>query len=300
MSAHHEVSFTTKNTASLVAGILSTLFGIVALLVTWIPYLGVFGLPAAGIGIILALFGCIAALMKGKGWGLPMLGGAICLTAFLLFVASTSGANAVIKEVAKANQQQAAAEEPAQQTAPSEPTPKVEAASEPKAETKVEAVQKPAQFEPIEGAFGIKLGDKFDVASAETIGKLTDGTPLYAFTPANPFRSFTRYSVQVTPVSHRVCAVWADGKFNESDEAKKERDLVLKLLVGKYGPEAKNRITFSDVKRIQSGDRYVMLSTPVVFGGGKLEVRYVDEALEKQAEKERLDAEVKKVNASGL
>ena len=41
--------------------------------------------------------------------------------------------------------------------------------------------------ETIGGAFGMKLGDDFNPASALSKSALTDGTPMYQFKPDKPF-----------------------------------------------------------------------------------------------------------------
>jgi hypothetical protein len=79
------VSVTTKNTVSLTLGIVAIVVGVVALLIGWVPFLGLFAIPAAIIGFLLAAAGLIVALLKkGKGAGLPIVGLLICVAALIL------------------------------------------------------------------------------------------------------------------------------------------------------------------------------------------------------------------------
>lgn len=101
MNAQTEVSITTKNTASLTLGIIACVLGTVALLVSWVPFLGVFGLPLAGIGLLLALIGVVAAVVKGKGFTMPVLGGFLCGLSVAVFVMMTAGATRALSDAAE-------------------------------------------------------------------------------------------------------------------------------------------------------------------------------------------------------
>jgi len=91
------VIVTTKNTASLTLGIIALVVGVLSLLVGWIPFLGLLALPTAIIGLLLAGAGFVIALFKGcKGIGMPLLGGIICVGAFILPILSTGGTSAAI------------------------------------------------------------------------------------------------------------------------------------------------------------------------------------------------------------
>lgn len=90
---------TTKNTVSLTLGIIATIVGAVAMLVGWIPFLGLLSIPFAVIGALLAGIGILAALLKGgRGFGMPALGGFLCILAAVISVAMTGGASSVLAE----------------------------------------------------------------------------------------------------------------------------------------------------------------------------------------------------------
>jgi hypothetical protein len=96
------VIVTTKNTASLTLGIIALVVGVLSLLVGWIPFLGLIAIPAAIIGLLLAGIGFVIALFKsGKGIGMPLLGGVICVGALILPILSTGGTSAAITKAAE-------------------------------------------------------------------------------------------------------------------------------------------------------------------------------------------------------
>jgi hypothetical protein len=102
------VEITTKNTVALVLGITSTVIGVIALLIGWVPFLGLLAMPGAVIGLILAVVGGIVAIAKkGKGIGLPILGGVICACAVVLPILSTGGVSAAIANASKKQTQNA-------------------------------------------------------------------------------------------------------------------------------------------------------------------------------------------------
>ena len=164
----------------------------------------------------------------------------------------------------------------------------------------------PAGQAAITGAFGKKLGDVFDPASAIGKGALTDGTPMYQIQPDKPFRSFTSYYVLITPTSHKIWSIWGIGPCENTESGEKEQALLMDLLEKKYGPKDADDVFnglashLNKTQFITKGGRYLMTQVPHVFKDHTVEVRYVDGTLGKTGEQERLKAEGKKVDASGL
>jgi hypothetical protein len=107
------VIVTTKNTASLTLGIIAIVVGVASSLVGWIPFLGLLAMPTAIIGLLLAGIGFVIAFFKGgKGIGLPLLGGGICVAAFILPILSTGSTSvAITKAVADTSKEVAAAQQ---------------------------------------------------------------------------------------------------------------------------------------------------------------------------------------------
>ena len=68
--------------------------------------------------------------------------------------------------------------------------------------------------EPIEGAFGQRLGAYFDPAVATEIGVLTFGREkTYGFTPVATYPGLEMYYVLLTPITHRIYGIWAQRSF---------------------------------------------------------------------------------------
>ncbi len=139
----------------------------------------------------------------------------------------------------------------------------------------------------IEGAFGKKLGATFDPGLAlGAESTLKDGTRMYEFRPKNPFRSFTKYYVLITPKTKKIYAILGIGEAENTDTAKKEQALVMDLLQKKYGVEQDTGVLgkLYDAKLISKGNR--MVGTKVSgFGSVTIDIRYYDNELTKVAEK---------------
>lgn len=98
--ASQTIVATTKNTISLALGIIAVVVGVLALLVGWIPLLGLFAIPAAVIGLVLAGVGVLFALLKRRGGaGMPLLGCAICVAAIVLPILFTGGTASAISKM---------------------------------------------------------------------------------------------------------------------------------------------------------------------------------------------------------
>ncbi|XAL98201.1 hypothetical protein OT109_11390 [Phycisphaeraceae bacterium D3-23] len=70
----------TGNGAATGLGVASLVLGVIALLASWIPFIGCISVPFAVIGFVLATIGGILALTtKGRGIGLPIAGGVACV-----------------------------------------------------------------------------------------------------------------------------------------------------------------------------------------------------------------------------
>ena len=155
--------------------------------------------------------------------------------------------------------------------------------------------------EKIAGAFGIELGQTFNPQEAIGKGSLTDGTPMYQFSPKKKMRSFSTYYALITPETHKVYSIWGIGNMENDPSCKKEQALVMAILQKKYGKVKKDTL-FSglyDIKQIHQGNRDVLTKCSG-FVDVSLAIRYTDKKLEEQAEKERIVLESEQVDSSGL
>ena len=155
--------------------------------------------------------------------------------------------------------------------------------------------------DPNSAAFGIRLGSNFDITSSIGSNLLTDGTPMYKFKPENSFRSFSRYYVLITPKTKKVYSIWGIGDIDSDAKCKKEQDLVMAILVKKYGEMDDQGLMSSlyDSKTISQGDKSVSTKCSG-FSNVIIDIRYYDYELKTLAEKERIELESEKLDSSGL
>lgn len=153
----------------------------------------------------------------------------------------------------------------------------------------------------IEGAFGLKLGDKFEESQAIGSSSLTDGTPMLEFLPQKPFRSFNRYYVIVTPKTKLIHSIWGVGSFDKKAKCQKEQALVTAILQEKYGETSEANLAASiyNVDKIDQGNRVIYTKCDG-YSDVTLSVRYIDSNLRQQAENERILIESQKLDSSGL
>ena len=152
----------------------------------------------------------------------------------------------------------------------------------------------------IEGAFGVKLGDKFVIGDRKP--QTVDGRPMYAIEPSVPFRSLDTYYAGITPNSGLIYRIECHGMKDKGGEAHREQFVLDHLLLKRFGqgatvdPKANSFFTRT---RIQLADRYVE-TTSNNMGNPKLKLVYCDTKLEALEKQERLEGQSKKVDASGL
>ncbi|UDQ97680.1 hypothetical protein AAEX28_11820 [Lentisphaerota bacterium WC36G] len=66
---------------------------------------------------------------------------------------------------------------------------------------------------PIKGAFGIKLGAKFEIGTEEKVQTMQNGTKFYKVAVAKPFRSFSDYYIEITEKKTANIFYQSGGKF---------------------------------------------------------------------------------------
>jgi hypothetical protein len=115
-----------------------------------------------------------------------------------------------------------------------------------------------AYADAIGGAFGLKLGAVFKGPLPEP-RTLTNGTPAYPFTPANPYRAFNEYYSTVSPRSHRITQILALGVSDSDLLCDSERAVLKSILEKKYVGTFVKRGT-SNNAFLLIGDRFIALS----------------------------------------
>ena len=95
-SSVQEISVT-RNSASLTLGIISIVIAVLALLVSWVPFLGLIAIPAAIVALLLSGIGILIALVKrGKGLLMPVLGGFLSILPIAVSVGTTGATSSAI------------------------------------------------------------------------------------------------------------------------------------------------------------------------------------------------------------
>ena len=141
---------------------------------------------------------------------------------------------------------------------------------------------------PLESLFGIKLGEKVDVADFPKTGN----GEAYLFTPPKRFRNFSVYSFRVTPSSHAVYQIQAVSQVDVGVKVGEEMLAVKNALMKKFEKKA--------VREIDRGAGYEMVfpcddseaERRVVVRRikGGISITAVDLGLQKRAEEEKSSA----------
>ncbi len=175
--------------------------------------------------------------------------------------------------------------------------------------------------QPIEGAFGVKLGDIFDLNNS--IGQYTmpDDLIMYEFTPTNPFHWFDHYYVMVTPQTQVIHSIWGIGSVRHIDYCEEEAALIYEALQKRYEKKGQAERTAKKIILEILHDRYGDTERETLTDGtdtpmrteqkqrgvlvgcteaGTLEIRYYDRRLDRQARREKLELEANKIEDIGL
>lgn len=89
--------------------------------------------------------------------------------------------------------------------------------------------------ESITAAFGITLGGELDPTIVTSERKYASGKESYQVRPPKPFRSFTSYSISITPLTKRIHSIFAFRFFERRNPCQDELTSILVLLKDKYG-----------------------------------------------------------------
>ncbi len=137
----------------------------------------------------------------------------------------------------------------------------------------------------IEGAFGVKLGKKFDTNKGLGKSNLTGKTPLYQFPPVMPYDKCDLYYVLITPETKIIYSILAQGEMENNEACTRAQEVLMEQLTSKYG-STKEKTFLQDVEKITQGDRDVYTEC-TGSDSTTLRVVYTDHKLGKQAEEER-------------
>ena len=137
----------------------------------------------------------------------------------------------------------------------------------------------PATKVKIEGAFGVKLGQKFD--GDTIVATFDNGEKALGFKPANSHQSLETYGVMVTSVSKTVYKIIAfTSQDNGRGQCNRHRDVIEVLLDKKYGEIKTKKDFMRDHIDYALGDREINLYCTY---RGQLTLEYLDRDLAKLA-----------------
>lgn len=149
-----------------------------------------------------------------------------------------------------------------------------------------------AQQPQITGAFGYKLGEKFDTSKAIKKIKLADGDTTYMVASITPYHACNFYFVQITPKTHLIYAIIAEGWFNNVKEAQIELQLIIEILQRKYSNSEEetlsplqymfmigSRSVIVLIKEEESDTRFIINYTDLhLFAQDRIEQREIDQS----------------------
>jgi len=141
-----------------------------------------------------------------------------------------------------------------------------------------------AAGEPIQGAFGVRLGAPFATTGAEPVPP-TDN--VYPFTPTEPAASLQFYFVELSSAGDRVARIWGQGFMSGKEACERELERLLAPLQGRHAPAARQRDGEGTQAHLETGGRYVELACYHGAAASTLVVRCGDRALLGETESPR-------------
>lgn len=155
----------------------------------------------------------------------------------------------------------------------------------------------------IEGAFGKRLGEIFDLSTALGRDDEKDGTPIYEFAPDKRFGTMDKYYVVITPLTHKICSIWAKGPMKAAPRSG-NLDAIIAMLEQKYGENQASDRQNGNRQYYIRGNHCVYVSVARYMKDDEIiQIEYTDSSLNRTAEaenKEILKQKVRKLDNSGL
>lgn len=140
---------------------------------------------------------------------------------------------------------------------------------------------------PITGAFGLKLGQVFNVKKAKGVVEEHNEPPFYLFAPTSPVHELDTYYVRLTPADNRVYEIWGIKYFEKHRECKAVEKKIVEILTKKYGdPVKREKLAkfFNPYTKFQTDDNTIVVDCNG-FTKHKLSVVYTNAKVEKKVEK---------------
>ncbi len=153
------------------------------------------------------------------------------------------------------------------------------------------------------GAFGLKIGNKFDIKLATGSSKTTSGETLYTFSPTKKIKYFKHYHVLITPKSHKIRQIWGIGSYKNKASCEKDLDVLEVMLEKKYGKFNKPSFSMDAVKYISDSsnkDRDIIIKCSGFMNPINFYIMYKDSSLDTLSKKEEAEMEAEKMDSSAL
>ncbi len=133
--------------------------------------------------------------------------------------------------------------------------------------------------EPILGAFGLMLGDRFDTTKAKEKNSLDNGLVQCQFVPKTDIPFFDTYQVTVTPTANLIVRITGSTTFPDRKALEKRLAMLSDMLQDKYGPIVLKIFP----PTIRQGDRSIVIDPGKAKNALTLRLTYTDEAMLAQA-----------------
>jgi len=151
----------------------------------------------------------------------------------------------------------------------------------------------------VEGAFGLKFGEVFDVSKAIDTIKATDGQVFYEVKPPTPNSYFDRYFISVTAKTKMITEIRARGPVADAAEGRARQRALVKALEGKY--ELKRGIfDREDANILIQKSKSIVVKSRKSADEFILELIYSDSSFSAQIKKEAAEAVTAAPDNKGL
>jgi hypothetical protein len=151
----------------------------------------------------------------------------------------------------------------------------------------------------ITGAFGFKLGGKFNPKNAIGTSETTSGITMYQINPIKKVKFFSSYYVIITPTSKKIRTIWGIGQYPNNDECLNDLDVLKIILQKKYG-KPESPISMNKTYIFTHGNRGINIKCINNYDNADLYIQYIDLNLDKLAVKEKAAKAAKKIGNDSL
>ncbi|MBN2640913.1 MAG: hypothetical protein JXR78_04630 [Victivallales bacterium] len=166
--------------------------------------------------------------------------------------------------------------------------------------TKIKNNPQSSEISLINGAFGYTLGSVLRDQDVVRKTELTNGDPLYEVVARTKLRDINEFYVLITPIGHKIYAIWGQCKYDQRDKAEEEQKIINAFIEKKYGKMEKYIFSLEPRYRLSQNEKWIVTSVDKSLRSSLLSVKYVDVELLKVADEEKIKQASKNVDSSAL